>query len=128
MRALLNRMANIAMKPLLQSPLHHLVSGRLMLISFTGRRTGKIYTTPVEYQRQGDTVLLFTQKDRQWWKNLEGGAPVTIWLRGQELRGKADISITAESVYLGLKSMYPRSTDEWAERTAPDLVMIKVQV
>jgi deazaflavin-dependent oxidoreductase (nitroreductase family) len=128
MHQLLNHMANIAMKPLLQSPLHVVASGRIMLITFTGRKSGKIYTTPVEYQRTGDTLMLFTQKSRTWWKNLEGGAPVTVCLHGQEMHGQADVSTNSESVYLGLKSMYPRATEEWTEQTAPDLVMITVQV
>ena len=127
MRALLNHVANIAIKPLLKSPLHILASGRIMLITFTGRKSGKIYTTPVEYRRMGDTLLLFTQKGREWWHNLDG-APVTVRVHGQELRGQADISTNSESVYLGLKSMYPRASEEWVEHTAPDLVMIKVQV
>ncbi len=30
-----------------------------MLISFTRRKSGKTYTTPVSYSRQGDKVYIF---------------------------------------------------------------------
>lgn len=75
------------MKVVLRSPVHGMVSKALLLITFTGRKTGKSYTTPVSYSRQGDQVYVFTHA--VWWKNLCGGAPVTLRLRGQELRGVA---------------------------------------
>ena len=65
----------------LRSPLHPLMSGRYALLSFTGRRTGRRYTTPVAYTRDGaDRLLLST--DSPWWRNLAGGAPVSLRLAG----------------------------------------------
>ncbi len=43
-----------------RSPLHFLVSKSIMLITFTGRKTGNRYTTPISYLPEGDTVTVFT--------------------------------------------------------------------
>jgi len=80
---------NPTMRLLLRSPLHGLVSGSLMLITFTGRKSGRRYTTPVRYVRSGDVVRCFTSAQNSWWRNLKGGAPVTLRIRGRELPFRA---------------------------------------
>ncbi len=76
------------MKLVLRSPMHGMVSKTVLLITFTGRKSGKTYTTPVDYSQDGDQVYIFTHAD--WWKNLRGGAPVTLRIRGRELQGLAE--------------------------------------
>jgi deazaflavin-dependent oxidoreductase (nitroreductase family) len=76
------------MKFVLRSPVHGLVSKTVLLISFTGRKSGKTYTTPVDYSQDGDQVTIFTHAN--WWKNLRGEAPVTLRIRGRELQGLAE--------------------------------------
>ncbi len=63
---------------ILRSPLHSPLSKRLLLLTFTGRRSGKQYTTPVGYAQVDDMLLLGTQSG--WSKNLHGGARVQIRL------------------------------------------------
>jgi hypothetical protein len=49
--------------PLLGSWLHGVVSGRLMLLDYTGGRTGRRYTFPVGYFRWDDgDVLAFSTR------------------------------------------------------------------
>ena len=79
---------NNAMKFVLRSPVHGMVSKFTMLITFTGCKSGKTYTTPVSYSQEGDLVYIFTHAN--WWKNLCGGAPVTLCLQGRELKGQAE--------------------------------------
>jgi deazaflavin-dependent oxidoreductase (nitroreductase family) len=73
---------------LLRSPLHPLLSGRYALLSFTGRRTGRVYTTPVAYARHGQDRLVLST-DSRWWRNLAGGAAVTVRLAGADRPGRA---------------------------------------
>lgn len=40
----------------LRSPFHGMLSNGMMLITITGRKTGKTYTTPVGYYVEGDTL------------------------------------------------------------------------
>ena len=79
---------NSAMKFVLRSPVHGLVSKNVLLISFTGRKSGKTYTTPVSYSQFGDQVYIFTHA--AWWKNLGSSAPVSLRMRGQEFQGLAE--------------------------------------
>jgi len=50
----MNRFANPVVKWILRSRLHRLLSAHLLLISVTGRRTGRVYTIPVGYHLRGD--------------------------------------------------------------------------
>jgi len=54
-----------AMKFVLRSPMHAMVSKSVLLITFTGRKSGKTYTTPVDYSQDGDQVYIFTHAN--WW-------------------------------------------------------------
>jgi len=76
------------MKFILASPVHGVVSKTVLLISFTGRKSGKTYTTPVSYSQNDGQVTVFSHAG--WWKNLRNGAPVTLRLRGREVQGLAE--------------------------------------
>ncbi len=77
---------------LLRSPLHGLMSNRFLLLTFTGRKSGRRYTTPMAYTREfdsgGEAYLMTT--DSPWWKNLRGGAPVTLRVKGRELAASGE--------------------------------------
>jgi deazaflavin-dependent oxidoreductase (nitroreductase family) len=89
------------MKFVLRSPVHGMVSKSLLLITFTGRKSGKTYTTPVSYSQYGDRVYIFTHAG--WWKNLRCGAPVTLHIRGRDLRGLAEpVAEDKQTVAAGL--------------------------
>ncbi len=83
-RAFLNPLAKV----ILCSPLHGVMSHRLLLNTFSGRTSGKVYTTPISYIQQGRTLLLGV--GGPWWKNLRGGVPVQVRLRGKTLTGRAE--------------------------------------
>jgi deazaflavin-dependent oxidoreductase (nitroreductase family) len=80
---------------LLRSPFHSFVSKNMMLISYTGRKSKKEYTTPVNYLRmvQGEDQFLATTslRERRWWRNLRGGAPVTVRIQGEDHPATAEV-------------------------------------
>ena len=83
--------ANPLMKALLRSPWHSVASREIMLIAVTGRKSGKTYTTPVNYVQEGNLLSVISQRKRTWWRNLRGGAPVTVHLRGKRLAATAEV-------------------------------------
>lgn len=89
---------NPLMKALLRSPVHGLVSDTLLLITYTGRKSGRTYTTPVGYEELDGTLYVTSQTDRVWWKNLRGGAEVEVRLRGDRRVGHAEVIEDNESV------------------------------
>jgi deazaflavin-dependent oxidoreductase (nitroreductase family) len=66
---------------MLRSPFHHFLSKSMMLITVTGRKTGRQYTTPVEYFEEDGFLYVITGRDRTWWRNTVGGKDVTLLLR-----------------------------------------------
>jgi hypothetical protein len=76
---------------LLKSPLHGMISRSTMLINVIGRRSGRRITIPVNYQRRGNTLWVISHRERTWWKNLRGGAEVTLRLTGKDNKGRAKV-------------------------------------
>lgn len=72
---------------ILRTPAHRLMSASTLLLQFTGRKTGRSYTTPVVYYRDGDRLLITT--DSGWWRNFIDGADVTVLLQGRQRTGRA---------------------------------------
>jgi len=89
---LLRYVANPIVSAILRSPLHRLLSRRVMLITVVGRRTGRRYTLPVSYVSQGRAldVLVAHRELKVWWRNLEGGAPVELLLDGRMIPARAE--------------------------------------
>lgn len=75
---------NPIIRSMLKSPLHGLMSDSLMLISFTGRKSGKSFTSPVRYIRDNNVVQCFTAKTNQWWKNVSANPSVTLRVQGKD--------------------------------------------
>ncbi len=82
-------MLNVFMRPLLRLPFPTPLTRRLMLVSFTGRKTGKAYQQPVSYVQQGDTLL--TPGGGKWKLNLREDQPVRIRLRGQDVLARPEL-------------------------------------
>jgi deazaflavin-dependent oxidoreductase (nitroreductase family) len=71
---------------ILRSPLHRMLSGNTLVITYTGRKSGKVYRAPVNYVRDGDRLLTTSYRNRTWWRNLRGGAPVSLQLQGRDVQ------------------------------------------
>jgi deazaflavin-dependent oxidoreductase (nitroreductase family) len=81
----------------LRTPLH-VFMGKTMLITVTGRKTGKKYTAPVGYYRDGDTLWVLSGRDRTWWRNVKGGADVEMHIRGKDVSGFAEAVLDENEV------------------------------
>ena len=82
----------------LRSPFHGMLSNGMMIITVTGRKTGKTYTTPVGYYEEGGYLWIVTNRERTWWKNLQGGAKVGLLLKRKSVQGTADTELDEKSV------------------------------
>jgi deazaflavin-dependent oxidoreductase (nitroreductase family) len=130
---------------LLRSPLHGLISKSFMLVTYTGRRSGKMYTVPVNYVQNGPVLTVTSYRQRTWWRNLRGGAPLSVHLRGRDIQATGEVIeddegvVTALTAYLqntpgsaryfkvGLDAAgRPKAAD--VLRAAGDRVMIRIQL
>ena len=92
---------NTIMKTLLRSPMHGAVSEMIMVLTLTGRKSGKTYHVPVSYMRDGDTVTCFTRAG--WVKNLAGGASVQVRIQGELYYGTAHPTDDIDAVMAGAR-------------------------
>jgi len=83
---------------LLRSPFHGLIDKSTVLITFTGRKSGKTYTFPVSYMRDGDTLMMISRREHSWWKNFRGGIQVTLRLQGRTVKARGEVFTDAEIV------------------------------
>jgi len=111
---ILMKIGNGTMRFLLRSPIHKLVSGNTMLVTIKGRKSGKAYTTPVNYVQDQNVIYVTSQKERTWWRNLRGGAEADLQLRGQNIRVTGEVVedepgvVTQLAAYLTKVPQYAR--------------------
>lgn len=82
----------------LRSPLHGILSNGMLLITVTGRRTGRIYTTPVSYYRENGYLWIITSRERTWWRNLCGGAEVSLLMKRHLVPAFAETELDQKDV------------------------------
>jgi deazaflavin-dependent oxidoreductase (nitroreductase family) len=128
----------------LRSPFHGMLSGGMLLVTVTGRKTGKAYTLPVEYVQEGDSLWVMSKRNRRWWRNLEGEATVGLVLRRKSLQGvgrlHTDPSVvqsrlaayllhmpmSAKALGVRMENKIPNPED--LARVASDLVFIQIEL
>jgi hypothetical protein len=85
--------ANTLVRPLVASSWgRRLVGGTLTLVTYRGRRSGRVMTIPVGYVHDGDEVHIGVAfpDEKSWWRNFTGeGHPISIRLDGVDRTGHA---------------------------------------
>ncbi len=117
-------LVNAAMKLVLKTPgLQAIVGKTVALITVTGRRSGRRYTTPVSYTRAGDTVTIVTRRSRAWWRNLGERPEVELRLRGKDVPGRVKVIADQEAlvpIIAGFFRALPRDAKFWGARLEKD--------
>jgi deazaflavin-dependent oxidoreductase (nitroreductase family) len=135
---------NTFMSWVLRSPFHGLLSNGNMLITVTGRKTGKKYTTPVGYYQQDGYLWVLTSRDRQWWRNVKNGEEVSLLLKKKSVQGFAETELDAQTVEarmveyikhvpmaakpLGIRMETNTANPEDVARVARDRLFVKIKV
>ena len=107
---------------ILRSPLHPLLSGRLLLLH-TPDGNGE-RTTVVSYAQRGDHLYLLGGFDDLPPQSLRGGSPVTVRLRGGSWSGRASI-VTGLDDIRRAQAVFDGSALE-AKSRAPGVVLAEV--
>jgi F420H(2)-dependent quinone reductase len=77
--------ANRAVATVLRSPFHALLSRKIELISYRGRRSGTQFDTPTQYVELDDDVVAMMVGEptgKEWWKNFREPWPIELLVRG----------------------------------------------
>jgi hypothetical protein len=83
------RAINVPMRVILGLPFPTPLSRNLMLLHYTGRRTGKAYRQPLSYARDGAALL--TPGGGKWTLSLGDGNPVRLRLRGKDVTARPEL-------------------------------------
>jgi hypothetical protein len=79
------RLANPVVRAVLGSRAHRLLSGRLLLLDYRGRRTGRRYRIPLRYAETdaGELVALAVRPEgKQWWRAFAEPEAASVLVRG----------------------------------------------
>ena len=102
----------------------------IMVITTTGRKSGKAFTTPIGYQRDGETVVAFNVGGiSNWYKNLAQNPLVsleikkkTYKMRGVYITDTDEIRRILELYKREQPTMLPRFFDIASEASGDDLM------
>lgn len=101
---------------LLASPVHSLLSGSLVVLTYTGRKSGQRHSLPVMYAERDGKLIVFAgrSRDKRWWRNFRIVTPVKIILRGRRLQGWAqailDDAVAIEAAEAAYTAKFPKAT------------------
>ncbi len=76
---------------LLRLPLHKIASKNTLLITFAGLKSGKRYTTPVNYVLDGNVIFITSLRSRTWWRNLRTEPKISIRMQGKEIETYGEV-------------------------------------
>lgn len=85
--------ANRLIVALLRSPLHGVASKGLMVMSWSGRKTGRSFSIPVGYQADDDKIVVLISKrtEKNWWKNFMSPWPAELLCRGKRRSAMGEV-------------------------------------
>lgn len=105
----------------------------LVLLTTTGRKTGKPRTWPLLTVRDGDSYVFSASNSGHdhhpsWYLNLEADPAVTIEDRGRKIRGRARIVTGDERAawYQRFVEVYP-TYDQYADATDREIPVVIVE-
>jgi hypothetical protein len=126
----------------LRTPLR-VFMGNNMLITVTGCRTGKKYSTPVGFYRENGCLWVMSSRDRTWWRNVKNGAKVSLLLGGKNVEAFAEAELDEKAVEarmfdyirhvpmaakpLGIRMKNGSPSREDMARLAKDRLFVKIQ-
>lgn len=79
------RLANRVVAAVLASRFHGVASRTTDVIRYTGRRSGRTFTTPTQYVDWEDGIVIFVGRSgrKEWWRNFRTERDLDVLLRGE---------------------------------------------
>jgi F420H(2)-dependent quinone reductase len=83
---------------LLRSPLHRLLSGSMDVVRYTGRRSGRQFSTPTQYVQRGDDIIVLVGRPetKTWWRTFRTEHDIDVLVRGRWLPMKGRAVVGAD--------------------------------
>ncbi|MBO2462752.1 nitroreductase family deazaflavin-dependent oxidoreductase [Actinomadura violacea] len=104
-----------------------------LLLTTTGRRSGKEYTTPLIYQPEGDAYLIVASKGGadeppEWYLNLEADPEVKVQVKGDRFTARARTATAAEkpAFWKKMAATWP-AYDEYQQKTDREIPVVVLE-
>jgi hypothetical protein len=96
---------------ILDSPMHGVLSREILLLGWTGNKTGARYTLPISYTELGEHLYLCTRPEgSSWWRNVRSARAVDVVLKRRKLAVLATVLDPASPEALdGLRAFLSRN-------------------
>ena len=105
----------------------------ILLLTTTGRRTGRETTTPLIYGLDGDTPVIVASKGGApehpgWYRNLEKSPEVGVQIKGDRFRARARVAEGEERERLWelMNEVWPHY-DEYATKTDREIPVVVLE-
>lgn len=68
-----------------------MLSGQLIIITYTGKKSGMKHTLPVRYAKSDDKLIVVTgyHRHKKWWRNLRRESAINVRYRGKWIEASA---------------------------------------
>jgi hypothetical protein len=99
---------------LLASRAHGVLSGRLLVLTYRGHRSGRTFSIPLRYAELPDRRLVTVAvgpSRKLWWRSFRSPGDATITLRGVELLATGSLAggSVRDEAAAAYTTRYPRS-------------------
>lgn len=110
----------------------NLLGVRILLLTTTGRKTGKRYTTPLLYLEDGDAFVVIASnggadRDPDWWRNLRTHPMglVQVGAAHRDVRAEAASGAARDRLWSTITTRYPiyRQYQRRAQREIPVVLL-----
>lgn len=98
--------ANPLVRWLLGSRLAGPLAKNLLLLRYKGRKSGRTFSTPMGYVREGKRVVVVTSPTYTWWRNVVAGADVEVRLDGHWRTARAQLLTPDDPGYDDAVALY----------------------
>ena len=105
---------------------------KVLLLTTTGRKSGKRYTTPLSYVDDGDNLVIIasnggSDRDPDWWRNLKttGLATVQIGATHHDVQAEAAVGAERDRLWSEVTTRHPvyRGYERRTKREIPVVVL-----
>ena len=109
------RLANPLVRAVLGSPAHRVLSGRLLVLSYSAHRgSGRTFRIPLRYAEtaDGSFVAVAVRPERKlWWRSFREAADARLTVRGREVavRGALAAGAARDEALAAYVARYPHS-------------------
>jgi hypothetical protein len=89
------RLANPIVRRLLESPVHGLLSARLLVLTYEGHRSGREYRIPLGYVEASDGTIVTLAAEpagKKWWRSFSAPRLATLTVRGARISAEGAVA------------------------------------